>query len=782
MATIRRRGRRVAVGVGFLALVAAGTDLGGVARADTSSAGAAAAPGGSAFMPRDRLGEVGFGSLLLDQGDPDRLLRAPAVATDVTIAVDGIVGRARVRQFFRNVTDGWVEGIYVFPLPENAAVDHLLLRVGDRVVEGRIKEREEARRIYETAKRQGRKAGLLRSARPNIFTTSIANIGPGEEVTVEIEYQQTVRYDGGRFRLRFPMVVGPRYFPGGARTVSFDRPPKGTVPKPKPEPEPAPETKPETEANRIAPPVLHPDRGATNPVRLAVTVDSGFPVTEIASLYHPVTVERQDGHRYAVRLKNGPVAADRDFELAWKPDVGKVPGVALFRESLLGADYMLVMVMPPTAAPATAPATTPATAPRDERMPAVRREVIFVLDTSGSMAGTSIEQAKAALLLAIDRLAAGDRFNIVRFASGTSTLFAEPRPTDAATLARARDYVRWLSAEGGTEMAPAIAAALAGSPPKGYLRQVIFLTDGAVGNEDDLLGLINGRLAASRLFTVGIGSAPNSYFMREAAAAGRGSFTYIGKLDEVRDRMVGLFAKLEHPVLTDIRADWPSDAAAEVSTGILPDLYDGEPLVFTARVATATGVATLTGRRGGRPWRVELPLSRGTAASGVAALWARGRVGDLMGRLRKGGDSNALRAEIVALGLGHRLVTRYTSLVAVDATPARPVGAPLATETVPLNLPHGWNHEKVFGGEKRSVPIDGRDAALRRPTPDAAPTHDAALGRPTGVRLASAEVHIGGHPGLALPRTATAAPLHLLAGILLLALGMLVIVLRRRLS
>ncbi len=729
------------VALGAALLVLAG-GWGGFA-AEAPSPEDAAGLDAAAYVPRGTLGQAGTGGLLLDRGDRDRLLRAPMVATDVAITVGGLVARAHVRQHFRNPSDGWVEGIYVFPLPETAAVDHLRLRIGDRVVEGRIREREEARRAYDAAKREGHKAGLLESQRPNIFTTAIANIAPGEEVTVEIQYQQALRYDAGRFHLRFPMVVGPRYIPDGVRTVRH-----GGV-------EPAAGRDPVPDADRITPPVLHPDLGKINPVRLTVTLDAGFPLAEITSPYHPVTVEREDGHRHVVRLRDGPVPADRDFELVWTPDVGEVPGVALFRESLDDADYLLVMVMPPTAGPA------------DQRTPEVRREVIFVLDTSGSMSGPSLEQAKEALVLALDRLTEGDRFNVIRFADDTSRLFRQPRPVDADTLARARRTVWSLSAEGGTEMAPALRAALSGAPPEGTLRQVIFLTDGAVGNETELFRLIDDRLGDSRLFTIGIGSAPNSHFMREAAEAGRGSFTYIGKLDEVRDRMAALFAKLERPVLTGLDAQWPAAAKAEVSTGTLPDLYAGEPVVFTARVAAADGVAALAGRRGGLSWRVDLPLSDGAETPGVAKLWARDRITDLVGQLRKGGDPDALRAAVVALGLRHRLVTRYTSLVAIDRTAARPADVPVGTEEVPLNLPHGWDPQKVFGGH---------------PQPSPAYQRRAAAASPAGLQFAAAPVRIGASGGLGLPQGATAAPWHLLAGAALVVLGLIALVLRRRLS
>ncbi|MFQ5765430.1 MAG: VIT domain-containing protein, partial [Rhodospirillales bacterium] len=442
-------------------------------------------------MPATHIEDVAQGSLLFRAGDA-ALLLAPTVATDVDISVGGLVARARVSQKFRNPSEDWVEGIYVFPLPENAAVDHLTVRIGERIIEGRIKEREEARRIYEAAKRQGKKAGLLEGQRPNIFTASVANIGPKEEIAVTIEYQQTLRYEQGAFRLRFPMVVGPRYIPGKVRiaTVSASgwSAPTDQVP----------------DAENITPPVLPNGLGNVEAVRLAVELSPGFALGELESPYHEIAVTERDGALYRVTLKDGQIPADHDFELVWKPEIGAAPAAGLFFELQEDEPYLLVMVMPPTAE-----------AGEGQARP-LPREVIFVIDTSGSMAGASIAQAKAALILALDRLGPGDRFNIVRFNNTAFALFPDARPADRETRALARHLVRGLKAEGGTEMAPAIRLALEGSPPRGYIRQVVFLTDGAVGNERELFGIIHERLGGGRLFTIAIGSAPNSFFMAKA--------------------------------------------------------------------------------------------------------------------------------------------------------------------------------------------------------------------------------------------------------------------------
>ena len=608
------------------------------------------------------------GLLLRAQGS-EACLSAPLVSTDVVFQVSGPIARARVIQTFQNPRADWYEGVYVFPLPENAAVDRLRLRVGERLVEGEIRERAAARQVYAEASRSGRRAALLDQERPNIFTASVANIGPGETIVVELEYQQTLRYDGNRFSLRFPMVVGPRYNPAGPLRVS--------------------------DSDRIAPPVLRPgsEAGRQNPVSIRVELEAGFALAGLQSPYHRVDVQSPSASRRIVALADGPVPGNRDFELTWSPAAGEVPQAAWFVEEKQGRHYGLLMVLPP------APG-------KGVRLP---REVIYVLDTSGSMAGTSIRQAREALSLALSRLTPQDRFNVIEFNSYAQALFTEPRTADAEAVRRAMRWVEGLEARGGTEMAAALKLALRGDEASAHVRQVIFLTDGAVGNEEELFKLIKARLGDARLFTVGIGSAPNSHFMTKAAQLGRGTFTYIGRVEEVKSKMGELFAKLETPVLHSLEVKWPDAARAESWPARIPDLYAGEPLVVAAALAKLEGEVVLSGERDGERWQARVPLTQGSTGSGVGSLWAREKVASLMDRLREGGQEEEIKAEVIQLASAHRLVTKYTSFVAVDKTPARPATDALKSAAVPTLLPEGWEYDKVFG----ELPRGATDSRLQ---------------------------------------------------------------------
>jgi Ca-activated chloride channel family protein len=556
--------------------------------------------------------------------------------------------------------------VYVFPLPEDAAVDRLRMQVGERLIEGVIQERQAAKATYERARHEGRRASLVEQERPNIFTTSIANIPPGAAITVEIQYQQAVRYDAGRFRLRFPMVVGPRYISGlplpGDTGVGW-----------------APDTDDVPDASRITPPVAHPDRGPINPVSLRIELDPGTPLTAIESSYHQIHTRPLGAGRYEITLADMAIPADRDFELVWQPALDTAPSAALLTEPSGNDVFALLMVMPPT----------PAAVER-QRTP---REVIFVVDHSGSMAGASIEQAKAALLLALRRLRPTDTFNVVRFNHQMGSLFSVAQAASPANVQAAERHVGDLRAEGGTVMLPALVRALEGQDQSGRVRQVIFLTDGAIGNEGHLFQAIAAGLRESRLFTIGIGSAPNSHFMREAARLGRGTFTYIGKPTEVQDKMVALFRKLEAPALTDLRLEL---AEADVLPAPIPDLYLGEPVVVTVHAHRLPAQAVLRGRLGARPWELDVPLQPVAAGAGLAAQWARAKIDALLDQRRAGVPEEDVRTAVTALALTHHLVSRYTSLVAVDVTPVRPSDAALWSHALESNLPAGWDYHAVF--------------------------------------------------------------------------------------
>jgi Ca-activated chloride channel family protein len=692
-------------------------------------------------------GDARSGSLLLKT--EDGYADASRLGIDVDLTVSGPTVRARVTQIFRNPTQNWVEATYVYPLPPGGAVDTLKMVVGDRVIVGDIKERQQARVIYEQARASGQKAALTEQERPNIFTNSVANIGPGETVLVQIEYQEPVQQQGNEFSLRVPMVVGPRYNPAPVvQSVDF-RPDGGGWGATKSDPVP--------DRDRISSTVLDPATSApVNPTSITVRLQAGFPLGEVKSHHHAIKTESPDSATRIIRLAEGAVPADRDFELTWKPAAEKAPSVGLFREHVGNADYLLAFVTPPTVEQA--------------QQKQLAREVIFVIDNSGSMGGTSIAQAKASLIYALGRLQPTDRFNVIRFDHTMDVLFPASVPADAEHLGRATSFVSALQASGGTEMVPAMRAALSDNVgDANTIRQVVFLTDGAIGNEQQLFETISALRGRSRIFMVGIGSAPNTYLMTRAAELGRGAFTHIGSVEQVEERMRGLFSKLENPAVTNLTAKF-SDVAADITPSAIPDLYRDEPLVLAAKLDKLAGSVEIKGRIGDRPWVVTLALANAAEGQGLSKLWARRKIADAeVARTTRPESSEDADKTILALALEHQLVTRLTSLVAVDRTPSRPEGEPLKVSELPLNLPAGWDFAKVFG-ERPQLPVP--------PTERRADGHDAGLQVATLKRpLAPATVM---PDTVNLPKTATDAELKMIIGSILLALSLILLVLNRR--
>jgi len=628
-----------------------------------------------------RLDAIEGGALLFETDEPGWYVPAPALLTDIDITVSGPIARGVVSQTFRNVADVFVDGKYVFPLPEGAAVDTLRMRVADRWIEGTVEEKEEALEIFQEAKEAGQVASLVEQERPNVFTTSIANIAPGADIVVQIEYQQSLAPRNGVFGLRVPLVVAPRFVPADQLVEELTLTSGGWTPS----------ARPNAEASRVTPPVVdprtEPDGTIRNPVEISIDLDAGFPLGPIDSPYHDVDIVGSGANPVRIEV-DGPVPANRDFYLSWAPQTLDEPYAAAFTEDIDGDTHFVTMITPPAAE-----------AIGDTRQP---REVIFVQDTSGSMAGTSIQQARAGLVLALQRLEEDDWFNIFEFNSEFTVFERDAVPATPANIARAVTWVENLGATGGTNMLPALRTALRDSDSDdGRLRQVIFLTDGAVSNELQMLELIERDLGASRLFTVGIGSAPNSYFMTAAARTGRGSFVFIGDLSEVSNQMQALFAKIETPAVVKISVDGFS-ADAEVSPFPIPDLYAGDPIVLTIRVpeGVETGDLRLVGQRGDEDWSMAIDLDGAEDRPGVSKLWARERIRDLEALWRSPEigteERDAIDAEILALALEFDLVTRLTSLVAVDVEVTRPADETSTETEVPTNLPSGWDPEIFF--------------------------------------------------------------------------------------
>ncbi len=425
--------------------------------------------------------------------------------------------------------------------------------------------------------------------------------------------------------------------------------------------------------------------GGLNPVSITVNLDPGFTAEAISSPYHRVNVTGS-GETRTITLADGAVPANRDFELRWSA-AGDAPTLGLFKQRNGQLDYVMATITPPSVE-------------RSRTVPP--REMIFVIDNSGSMAGESMPAAKRSLLYALGTLRSQDRFNIIRFDDTMTVLFDSAVAANTHNLDEAKRFTNSLDANGGTEMLPALEAALRDTSGDERVRQVIFLTDGSLSNEAAMMEEIQRNRGKSRVFMVGIGSAPNNFLMRRMAEAGRGTFTNVGMGDEAESQMQRLLDRLAQPVATNLTAS-VEGGNIDFAPRELPDLYAGEPLVLLGRTRHLEGTLTVSGLIDGQSWSQQVNLTQATASDVVAKLWASRRIAEVEAE-RYSGQMDYERADksIEELGMAFHLVTSRTSLIAIDETPSRPDGATLRREELPLLLPAGWDFDHLFGGHSAS--------------------------------------------------------------------------------
>jgi Ca-activated chloride channel family protein len=633
----------------------------------------------------------------------------PLKHTGVQADISGTVARVTVTQKFHNPFKDKIEAIYVFPLHQDSAVDDMTMTVGERVVKGVIKERGEAKRIYEQAKEQGKVASLLDQERPNIFTQSVANIEPGEQVTITICYSQTMDWEDGRFGFDFPTVVGPRYIPGatsGDQPVSVDQPMPPMFRKPDPKrgpegeppvvnPDPAKPTDQVPDADRITPPVVEEGFRAGHDISITVTIHAGRPIEDLKSELHEVEIEHPGGDktRAVVRLTEKSALPNRDFAISYRTAGDAITDAVLTHTDERG-NFFSMVIQPPA---------------RVKAEQVVPRELVFVLDTSGSMSGFPMETSKAMMRRAIENLRPQDEFNIVTFAGNTSVLFSEAVANNEQNRHKALRFIDTLQGAGGTEMMKAINMALGGEHDSKKVRIVCFLTDGYVGNDMEIVGAVKEHAQTTRAFSFGIGNAVNRFLMDAMAQAGRGEAHYVLSHEQAQKSADKFFERIDAPVLTDIALDFGGLEVEEVYPKRIEDLFAAKPVVVKGRYKTpGDGVIKLKGTNAAGAFEREIPVKFGASDSGNAVLasqWARAKVEDLMMSdmqgMQQGKMDDKLKQEIIGLGLQYNLLTQFTSFVAVEELKITE-GGKARTIRVPVEMPQGVSYSGVFGRESGS--------------------------------------------------------------------------------
>lgn len=626
--------------------------------------------------------------------DPEKGVvgECPLKHTDVKAEISGFISRAVVTQEFANPFKEKIEAVYTFPLPQGAAVDDMTLVVGDRTVRGLVKRREEARAVYEAARAAGNVASLLEQERPNIFTQSVANIMPGEKVTVTISYVETLKYEDGSYELVFPMVVGPRYIPGAATGKQGG----GW----------APDTDRVPDASRITPAVAQPGKRAGHDISIEVALDAGVPIDGLKSPLHDVDIEQPTNHSAVVRLRNKAEIPNKDFILRYDVAGRQIEDAVLTHRSDSGDGFFTMILQPPEKVTV-----------RDV-MP---KELVFVLDTSGSMSGFPIEKAKETMKLALDGLYPQDTFNLITFSGDEHILFPQPVPATRENLAMAQAFLASRSGSGGTEMMKAIRAALDPSDAQDHVRIVCFMTDGYVGNDMEIVSEVQKHPNA-RVFAFGIGGSVNRFLLDKMAEHGRGEVEYVSLGDDGSAAAMRFHERIRNPLLTDVSIDWSGLKVTDVYPKRIPDLFSSKPVIVSGRYsAGARGVIKLKGKMSGRDFVREIPIElpeKEPRHDVVSTLWARTRIDDLMSQdyngIQNGSPREDIREAITQLGLKFRLMTQFTSFVAVEEMTVTDGGAPRKIE-VPVEMPEGVSHEGVFGGKDQPFERLQTTANLQQP-------------------------------------------------------------------
>ena len=596
--------------------------------------------------------------------------------TDVKAQMSGGIALVTVEQQFSNASKVPVEAVYTFPLPNQAAVNAMEFRVGSRRVVGEIKRREQARQIYEAAKSEGKRTALLDQERPNIFTQSVANVMPGDDLRVKISFVQRLDYKAGAYEWDFPTVVGPRYSATGGYVEAGKRGVGAAAP--------------------VTPPIAPPPTRSGHDLSLSVSIDAGVPIQSVTSELHPINVTK-NGARATVTLQDQNTLPNRDFILHYAVAGQAVQSGLLTQRDGKGGYFSLVM--------------QPPAAPKSDQISP--RELVFVVDQTGSQGGWPIEKAKETMRYALDNLRPGDTFQVLGFNTEVYPCFGAPVKPTRSNVAKAKSFIDGLQAEGGTDILKALQAALKIPLDRDRLRVVVYLTDGFVDDDMSVVDFLRKNRGTTRVFPFGMGNSVNRFLLDSMAREGRGVAEYItvdpagvrpDNKGEAQDAVKRFYARIATPVLIDPRVDWGDLPVEEAMPKVVPDVFENGPIVVTGRFTkAATGFVTLRGYAGNRRVEQRIAVDFGAASAdnpALEALWARQKIEELQTQdyqgAQNGNPNAAIKEAIVQTALDHRLMTQWTSFVAVEQKIVNPGGANQKHD-VPVEIPEGVDYGKATG-------------------------------------------------------------------------------------
>jgi len=584
------------------------------------------------------------------------------VDIEANININGLVAYAEIKQTFINPYAITLEGKYQFPLPENSAVKQLVIKVGDKEIVGEIMEKKLAKSRYLKAQKQGKKASLVAQHRPNLFTNTIANIPAQSTVIVTLKFIMPISFSNGHFNFRLPLALTDRYQSTSTSSIAehlYNQSHEHLLnhessQKTNRTPQPFNQTSTRSFTSNL--PSVARSQSSIN-----INLNSGIPITNIFSNSHKIRSRPLNSQQsaYFITLNKAQMVSNKNFDLNWQLIANNQPQMSSFTQEVSGEHYTLITLFPP----------------KIEAAKVIARDIIFIIDTSGSMQGDSMEQAKASLQLALLQLNDKDSFNIIAFDNDANLLFPKTQMASLDKINKAQNFINNLRADGGTEMYQPLSNALMMKKNKEQsaeaIRQIVFITDGAVANEYELMQLLNNAQGDFRLYTVGIGAAPNGYFMKKAAKFGRGSYVYIQKQSEVQQKITQFMTKISQPALTNITLSVDNLIHQQVETfpKRIPDLHLGEPLQIALKSHDPITSIQLEAATVSTPFYQQLIIDEQQLSKGISSLWARRKIESLLDSLIVGADKEKVKSQVIATSLNHQIISPYTSFIAVEKQP-----------------------------------------------------------------------------------------------------------------
>lgn len=605
-------------------------------------------------------------------GEPE-FVPIPLEHTSVRGAIQGSIASVSVTQRFANPFDEKIEAVYVFPLPHNAAVHDFVMTVGDRKIRGVIREREQAERIYHDARARGHVASLLTQERDNVFTQKVANIEPGKRIDVTIDYFHTLAYVDGWFEWVFPMVVAPRFNPPQTAAAG------GGIGA-------APLGAPGSTGQTTEVQYLRPEQRSGHDILIDLVLETGFGARDLRSASHQIRVRRDGAGQRRIALDASDTIPNKDFVLRFRPERELSSGLVLRPDASGDGGYFTLLLTPPESLR------------KGDRAPV---EFIFAIDTSGSMSGKPMHLAKQAILDALDRVRPEDAVQIVTFAGTVTSWSSGSQPGTRENIRSARRFVESLSSGGGTMMLDGISAALNTSgKQEGRERFIVFITDGLISNEHEILSAIHNDPSDCRVFSFGVGSSTNRALLESMARVGRGAVAYIGLSDKASQIMGLFFDRVSHPALRHVELAWGGLEVEEMYPRRVPDLMVGRPVVLHGRYRgshahASSDAVRVVGFAGAK--RVQVPVrisgaAGATESRAMESVWARAKIADLALRALGDADPAWVASEVRSVALAHNLMSAFTAFVAVDSL-SQTAGTSGVTVGVPVPVPQGVRYE-----------------------------------------------------------------------------------------